>query len=159
MARRCSMMQHFDLRETTLNDGDVSIRPCDEHDASRLRQWFSDDGIDRWQLRVVDEFTIWPFMIAFDGVDAGFLQAWRMTNGVAGLEIFVAPEYRRRGIAVRALGAMARHLREGLRWEKVTIEPHSDDGHAIACFAKAGFEDRGERRDDGDHTHVILQWP
>jgi RimJ/RimL family protein N-acetyltransferase len=54
---------------------------------------------------------------------------------------------------------MARHLRERLCWGKVTIEPHSDDERAIACFEKAGFEDRGERRDDGDHTHVILEWP
>jgi len=153
------MMQHFDLRETTLNDGDVSIRPCDEYDAATLGKWFSDDGIDRWQLRTVDEFTIWPFMIALDGTDAGFLQTWRMTNGTAGLEIFISPDYRRRGIAARVLRLMARHLREALRWEKVTIEPHSDDAPAIACFTKAGFEDRGVRRDDGDHTHIILEWP
>jgi aminoglycoside 6'-N-acetyltransferase len=87
------------------------------------------------------------------------MQAWRTTNGVAGIEIFVAPNFRRRGIASTALGLIARHLRDGLGWPKVTIEPHSDDEPAIACFKRAGFLDRGERRDDGDHTHIILEWP
>ncbi|HKU66434.1 MAG TPA: GNAT family N-acetyltransferase [Candidatus Baltobacteraceae bacterium] len=153
------MIQHFDLCETALIDGDVSIRPCDAYDAATLAQWFRDDGVDRGQLRIVGEFTIWPFMVTLRGIDAAFLQAWRTTNGAGGLEIFVAPDYRRRHIAIRALKRMARHLRSELGWEKITVEPHSDDDMAIRCFEKAGFRDLGERRDDGDHTHIILEWP
>jgi RimJ/RimL family protein N-acetyltransferase len=153
------MIQHFDLRETRLADKEVSVRPCVDHDAAMLAQWFPNDGINRSELRIVDEFTIWPFMIAVDGVDAGFLQVWRTANGVGGLEIFIAPQYRRRRAAVRALRAMAQHLRDALRWQKITIEPHSDDEPAIRCFKSAGFRDCGERRDDGDHAHVILEWP
>jgi RimJ/RimL family protein N-acetyltransferase len=153
------MIQHFGLRETTLNDGDLTIRPCNAGDQSALTRWFSDDGPDRWEARVVDEFTIWPFMIAQDGADAGFLQVWRTNDGVGGLEIFIAPEDRRRGIAVRALKSIAEYLRDNLQWQKITIEPHSDDAPAVRCYEKAGFRDFGERRDDGDHTHIILEWP
>lgn len=144
-----------------LSEGDVSIRPCRAGDAESLKIWFPDDGNaeNRVDIRVVDEFTIWPFTILQHGQNIGFMQAWRMTNGTAGLEIFIAPEFRRRAAATRALGLMARHLRESLRWNKITIEPHDDDVRGIACCTKAGFVDRGERRDDGDHRHVILEWP
>lgn len=153
------MIQNFDLHEVKLRDGGVVLRPCDANDAQTLAHWFSDDDIDRWQVRVVDEFTVWPFMILRESNEAGFLQVWRTESGVGGLEIFVSPEQRRRGNAVRTLQLIARHLRDHLGWDKVTIEPHSDDAPAIACFTKAGFRDFGERRDDGDHTHIILQWP
>ncbi len=153
------MIQHFDLREIVLHDGDVTIRPCSATDATILKRWFGDDGIDRSAYRVVDEFTIWPFIIEASSANAGFLQVWRTNENVGGLEIFIAPEHRRKGVAERALCLAARHLREDLGWGEITIEPHSDDEPAIACFKKAGFVDRGERRDDGDHTHVILQWP
>jgi RimJ/RimL family protein N-acetyltransferase len=153
------MIQHFDLGAVTLNDIDLTLRPCNAADKATLTRWFGEDGIDRWQVRVVDEFTIWPFMIARNGADAGFLQVWRTHAGVGGLEIFVTPEQRRRGIAVRSLTRIAQHLRDKLGWQKITIEPHSDDAPAIRCFEKAGFRDFGERRDDGDHTHIILKWP
>lgn len=124
-----------------------------------LTLWFAQDALDRWQIRTVDEFTIWPFIAEFENREAGFLQVWRTRAGVGGLEIFVAPEYRRHGVALRVLQLTARYLRSELRWPQVTIEPHGEDAAAIACFRKAGFVDSGKRRDDGDHTHVILEWP
>jgi RimJ/RimL family protein N-acetyltransferase len=153
------MIQHFDLRDVTLHDGDLEVRPCTSNDEATLVKWFAQDGIDRWQLRVVDEFTIWPFMILANGTDTGFLQVWRTNGGVGGLEIFVVPQQRREGIASRTLRLIANYLRDKLGWHKITIEPHADDEAAIRCYERAGFLDFGERRDDGDHTHIILEWP
>lgn len=135
------------------------LRSCDVTDAATLSRWFGEDATAWCGVRVMDEFTMWPFITVFRGERAGYLQAWRTTGGVAGLEIFIAPDRRRRGLGARALRLLARHLRAALGWDKITIEPHSDDEPAIACYQKAGFYDAGERRDDGDHTHVILEWP
>lgn len=161
MARCVAMIQHFDLREIVLNDADVTIRPCSARDVATLKNWFPDepDQAHHVDVREIEEFTTWPFMISHDDADAGFLQTWRMTNGTGGLEIFIAPEHRRKGVAARALRLMARFLRERLRWRKVTIEPHDGDPRGIACCEKAGFIDAGERRDDGDHSHIIFVWP
>lgn len=110
-------------------------------------------------MRVIDEFTIWPFIILQNSSAAGFAQVWRTTGGTGGLEFFVAPEYRRRRIATAASAMLAKHLRAKLGWTRITLEPHTDDDAAISCFAKAGFVDSGARRDDGDHAHMILEWP
>lgn len=153
------MIRDLAFSGTHLSDGIVTIRPCSETDATTLTHWFSNDALDRWNVRIVGEFTIWPFIVAFENREAAFLQVWRTSAGTGGLEIFVAPEYRRRGVALRALQLIARYLRSELRRPDVTIEPHGDDEAAIACFKKAGFVDNGKRRDDGDHVHVILEWP
>lgn len=159
MARWCVMIRDLAFSGTHLSDGIVTIRPCGETDAAILALWFSNDAVDRWKIRIVGEFTIWPFIVAFENREAAFLQVWRTSAGTGGLEIFVAPECRRHGVALRALPLIAGYLRSELHWPHVTIEPHSDDAAAIACFKKAGFVDNGKRRDDGDHTHVILEWP
>ena len=153
------MIQHFDLCDVALHDGAVTVRSADKSDEAILLRWFpEEDAVDRCELRVVDEFTIWPFIIMDGDAGAGFLQMWRTAAGVGGLEIFIAPEHRRQGIATRALALAAHYLRKHLGWEKITIEPHTDDDAAIACFEKAGFRDNGLRRDDGDHAHMILEW-
>ncbi len=160
MAWWCQMIQHFDLRDVELRDGRVTIRSAKQRDEAVLRTWFPDsDEAGRTDVRVIDEFTIWPFIIMEDANDAGFFQVWRIPDGTVGLEPFVAPAFRRRRIALTASALMARHLRDKLGWERITVEPHSDDKAGIACFTKAGFVDRGARRDDGDHTHTILEWP
>lgn len=154
------MIQHFDLRDVELNDERITIRSAHKIDEEILLRWFDpQDAIDRCELRVVDEFTIWPFIIVKRGEEAGFLQAWITTLGTGGLEIFVAPHVRRHGVATAALALMAANLRERLGWKRITIEPHADDAAAIACCVKAGFLDRGARRDDGDHAHIIMEWP
>jgi aminoglycoside 6'-N-acetyltransferase len=154
------MIQHFDLRGLVLRDERVEIRSANERDEDLLHAWFDDpDARQRAHMRVVDEFTIWPFVIMEDVNDAGFLQVWRVPDGTAGLEVFVAPPFRRRRLARIASALMARHLRDDLGWRRITVEPHADDDAAVACFVQAGFVDRGERRDDGDHSHVILEWP
>lgn len=154
------MIQDFEYNRTHLSDRVVTIRPCSERDVTTLTQWFSHEGTgDRWKIRTVEDFKIWPFIVVFENRAAAFLQVWRTSAGAGGLEIFVAPDSRRRGVALRALRLMARYVRSELRWPDVAIEPHGDDEAAIACFKKAGFVDNGKRRDDGDHTHVILEWP
>jgi RimJ/RimL family protein N-acetyltransferase len=160
MAQWCTMIQHVDLREIVLRDGRVTIRSAHVADEELLRAWFDDpDAAQRAHLRVVDEFTIWPFVIMEDVNEAGFLQVWRTPDETAGLEIFVAAPFRRRRLARIASALMARHLRRDLGWRRITVEPHAGDDGAIACFTQAGFVDRGARRDDGDHTHIILEWP
>lgn len=154
------MIQHFDLHDLTLQGEGIIVRAARESDEATLREWFSsEDARARSEIRRVDEFTIWPFMIEQGGVHAGFAQVWRTTIGTAGLEFFVAPEFSSRAVMTAAAALLASHLRDNLGWEKITVEPHSDDESAIASFQKAGFVDKGERRDDGDHMHIILEWP
>ena len=154
------MIQHFDLRDVVLSDGRVTVRPARKGDEEILLRWFDpEDAVDRCEVRVVEEFTIWPFIITTSDGEAGFAQAWITTEGEGGLELFVANDVRRHGIGTAAIRLLARHLRDDLHWKRIAVEPRANDEASIACYTKAGFVDRGARRDDGDHVHIILQWP
>lgn len=154
------MIQHFDLRDVALSENRITIRSAHKEDEELLLRWFDpEDAIDRCEVRVIEEFTIWPFIVIEPSGAAGFAQAWMTAGGTGGLEVFVAAEFRRRRVATAALRLLSVCLREKAGWKRITIEPHMGDDAAIACCRKAGFVDRGARRDDGDHTHIILEWP
>lgn len=172
VARWCIMIQDFDLRRTILSDGNVTLRPAIADDTEILARWFSDPDIYRYwggsplthaeaalrtDTRTAGDLTVWPFIIEHSGEPAGYLQVWRSESAIAGIDLFLIPAFRAQGIGSRASRMVGRHLQHR-HWKSVTTDPHSDDAVAIACFKKAGFVDRGARRDDGDHQHVILEF-
>jgi aminoglycoside 6'-N-acetyltransferase len=79
----------------------------------------------------------------------------------AAIDIFVDPDFHRRGIATDALRTLARHLIDERGHHRVTIDPAADNAAAIACYKKVGFKPVGimrkyERGPDGSWHDSLL---
>jgi ribosomal protein S18 acetylase RimI-like enzyme len=88
-----------------------------------------------------------------DGSVAGFA-TWAQTAGTMELEdLFVDPDYRRRGIAMALVGRIAEVLRaRGVKRLEVTANPH-----AMEFYRAAGFTDFGVAETDfGTAPRMVL---
>ena len=165
------MTQDASLEHLVLSDGQVIVRSAHAGDQPLLMHWLSDPEVYRhWggkpataedaaaHCRVqVEEDVCWPFIISSDGDAAGFIQAWGVDRR-GGLDLFVAPPYRRRGIGTRAVTMLATHLRDAHGWTRITVDPGIDDARAVAFFQRAGFIDTGERLEEDDRTLAVMEF-
>lgn len=165
------MIRDFVLEHLVLSDGDVVIRSAHAEDEPILTKWFNDpDVYAYWEgkppsreyiracctVEITDD-TCWPFIIIYGGEPAGFMQAWLRTDMTGGLDLFISPEHRRKGIVLRALPMLAKYVRDERGWKRITVDPHLDNAAAIAVFERAGFVDTGERLYDGNHICTIME--
>lgn len=158
----------FDL---VLSDGDITIRPTDSDDGTLLLQWLYDPEIYRWWggkpksrdvvtdlLHVTqddDGSTLWPFVILQNGQPIGFIQIWREANGESGLDMFLVPEFRGRGLGARAARMLASHLHDA-GWRRITADPAVGNKPAIRMWQKAGFQKTGDVIDIGDGPSELM---
>jgi len=84
------------------------------------------------------------------GRPVGYLQVWR-EGDAGGLDMFLIPDARGRGLGPDAARAVATELkRHG--WTRVTVDPYTWNDAAVRAWRKAGFVDVEEREPDEDHT-------
>ena len=69
-----------------------------------------------------------------------------------GIDMFLLPAARGRGLGPDAGRAVARHLRDERRWRRVTVDPYLWNERAIRAWRRAGFDDVEEREPDADHV-------
>jgi aminoglycoside 6'-N-acetyltransferase len=165
------MMQEFLLSHLVLTDGDVVIRSAHRNDEALLTEWLNDPEVNRYwdgppssqeyiashcAPDFADDGTMWPFIITQGDTPVGFIQAWRDFSGRSGMDLFIAPPHRRKGIALRAVRILATHLRDELGWQSVTVDPRANNEAAIALYEKAGFVDTGERQEDEQHQSLMI---
>lgn len=164
------MMQDFSLQHLVLRDGNIAIRTASANDEPLLTQWFNDPAVYAYwggnplskeqiaaHCRVqIDDDTCRPFIIMQNDEPAGFMQAWVRSDMAGGLDLFIAPAHRGKGIARRALQLLASYLRGSAGWKRITVDPQIDNTRAIAAFESAGFYDTGERFREGDYTHMVM---
>ena len=79
----------------------------------------------------------------------------------AGIDIFVSGAHQRRGIATDAIRTLARHLFDGRRHHRLTIDPAANNDAAIAVYERLGFRRVGimrsyERGSDGTWHDGLL---
>ncbi len=79
----------------------------------------------------------------------------------ASIDIYVAPEVHRRGIATDAIRRLVRHLFDDLGHHRITIDPAADNEAAIRCYQGVGFRPVGvlreyERQADGSWGDGLL---
>jgi aminoglycoside 6'-N-acetyltransferase len=91
------------------------------------------------------------FVVEADGEPVGYLQVWQEGDG-GGIDMFLVPEARGRGLGPDAARAVTRHLRDERGWRRVTVDPYLWNDSGIRAWRRAGFRDVGEREPDEEHS-------
>jgi aminoglycoside 6'-N-acetyltransferase len=143
-----------------LRDGDLMVRPALEADADMLCGWHADPEVARFwdyetytreqMLAELDEADVDPYVVEHEGAPIGFLQAWYERDDT-GIDMFLLPPARGRGLGPRAARLLIRHLLAAGR-DEVTVDPYTWNVAAIAAWRRTGFRAVEERAPDNDHT-------
>ena len=146
----------------------TSLRPASDDDLDQLVGWLGDPEVYRWwegrplsRDEVAGVYTgrrrpeVEPFIIEADGVPVGYLQVWQGTETSGGIDLFLVPEARGRGLGPDAARAAANFLLDHRGWTEVTVDPVVDNLRAIRAFERAGFSSQSEELDDETGKRVL----
>ena len=131
------------------------LRPLAEGDEAELLRIRRIPEVMRW-WDVPEEGFPWTddpdstrFAIEVDGAVAGLIQFWEETDPKyrhAGIDIFLDPAYRGRGLGAEAVRRIVRLLIEERGHHRITIDPAVENAAAIRAYEKAGFRRVGIMR-------------
>jgi aminoglycoside 6'-N-acetyltransferase len=134
------------------------LRPASGADVDRVVAWHADPEVSRyWDSETftraeMEERLARPdveaWIVEEDGEPVGYLQVH--PNG---LDMFLVPAARGRGLGPDAARAMARHLLGERGRTRVTVDPYAWNEPAVRAWERAGFVEvsRGHPPDE-DHT-------
>jgi aminoglycoside 6'-N-acetyltransferase len=156
------------------------LRPIVESDVAELRRIHSTPEVARWWDLPEDGFP-WSddpdstrLAIEVDGAVAGMVQYSEETEPKyrhAGIDVFLDPALRGRGIGTEAVRRVVRILFEEQGHHRLTIDPAAANAAAIRAYERVGFRRVGvlrryERDADGGGWHDGLlmelladEWP
>ena len=135
----------------------TQVRPASEDDADLLVAWHADPDVSRYwddETFTRDEMEarlarpdVDAWIVEEAGEPIGYLQ-----THPEGLDMFLVPSARGRGLGPDAARAMAQHLLEARGYPRVTVDPYEWNEAAIRSWQRAGFVEvsRGHPPDD-DH--------
>ncbi|MGH3003441.1 MAG: GNAT family N-acetyltransferase, partial [Gaiellaceae bacterium] len=141
------------------------VRAATEADVDRLVGWHADPEVARFwddktftREQILDRLrreSVDAYIVEAEGEPVGYLQAWwdgdDRCRRVGGLDMFLVPSARGRGLGPDAARTLAVHLVGEQRCESLTVDPYLWNEHAIRAWRKAGFRRVGEREPDADH--------
>jgi aminoglycoside 6'-N-acetyltransferase len=139
------------------------VRPATAADADLLVEWHADPEVARFwddetytreeMLERLRRADVASFVVEADGEPVGYLQAWHEGDHLeGGIDMFLVPAARGRGLGPDAARALASHLRDERGWRRVIVDPYLGNGTAIRAWRRAGFRDVEEREPDEEHT-------
>ena len=164
----------------------TTLRPADAGDVDRLVAWHADPDVSRyWDDAAFtrDEMEarlarpdVDAWIVEENGEPVGYLQTHAgaasgggeaatarpidraAEGGSGGLDMFLAPSGRGRGLGPDAARAMAQHLLEARGYARVTVDPYEWNEAAIRSWQRAGFVEvsRGHPPDDDHLSEWIL---
>jgi aminoglycoside 6'-N-acetyltransferase len=155
-------MPNFPLRgELTL------MRPATADDADLLVRWHADPDVARYwdgetftreeMLARLDRSEVAPYIVEDDDQPIGYLQAHLPEASTdAGLDMFLVPSARGRGLGPDAARALTTYLLQEAGRTRVTVDPYLSSERAIRAWEKAGFRPVEKRRADHEHTDAWL---
>lgn len=167
MAERARALAQRGRRDLTSSRGPeirgvfTSVKRAEIADAELLAAWHADPEVSRYwddetftreemeeRLRRAD---VEPFIVEERGRPAGYLQVWR-EGAHCGLDMFLIPDARGRGLGPDVARAVARHLRDERGCTRVTVDPYLWNETAVRAWERAGFRAVEEREPDADHS-------
>jgi len=151
----------------------TAVRPATAEDVDLLVTWHADPDVSRYwddetftddEMRArLERPDVDAFVVEADGKPIGYLQAWweeEDDSKRGGIDMFLIPSARGRGLGPDAARALVRHLREDRGWAQVTVDPYSWNDAAIRAWRKAGFVEVEERPADDGHSAswLLMVW-
>jgi aminoglycoside 6'-N-acetyltransferase len=141
----------------------TEVRAAIDDDADLLVAWHADPDVARFwddktytreqMLERLREPDVDAYVVEVDGQPVGYLQSWHQGDDAeGGIDMFLIPSARGRGLGPDAARALARHLRDERGWRHVTVDPYLWNEPAVRAWRRAGFRDVEEREPDGEHT-------
>jgi aminoglycoside 6'-N-acetyltransferase len=145
----------------------TTIRPATAEDVELLVAWHADPEVARFwddETYTREEMTerlaradVEGLIVEEDGAAVGYIEAWTDDGGRSGgIDMFLAPGARGRGLGPDAARALARHLRDDRGWDPVTVDPYVWNGAAVRAWQRSGFAPVGEREPDAEHRERWL---
>lgn len=147
---------------TKLAGASVVLRPPVAADVPRLAairrepeitRWWGDETVDDLmaeygnQVGAVDNTLL---VVETGGDLAGAIQWYANEDPQfrhAGMDLFLDPAVRGRGLGPDAVRTLVRHLIDGYGFHRFVIDPSAANTAAIRCFTKVGFRPVGVMRE------------
>ena len=140
----------------------TQLRVATAGDVERLVAWHADPEVARFW----DDETFTPgemserlarpdvegWIVEAENAPVGYLQVWGDGREGGGLDLFLVPGARDRGLGPDAGRAMADHLLDERRWERVTVGPYTWNERAVRAWRKAGFVAVSQHGADEEHS-------
>lgn len=165
-----------------LSDETLLLRAPEPDDVDAIFLWENDLGMAEASVSgaPVSRLQVWNYVHGYDadpfsagelrliiadrasGERLGHIDLLHIDrrNARAGVAVYVAPPFRRRGIAAAALGLIARYAMRTLDLHQLWAYVAADNTPSLALFKKAGFRPAGRLRSwlrrDGRWVDVIL---
>jgi aminoglycoside 6'-N-acetyltransferase len=144
----------------------TTVRAATEDDVPLLVRWHADPEVSRYwddetftedEMRErLDRGEVESFVVEADGEPVGYIQAWEDEDEPlrGGIDMFLIPAARGRGLGPDAARALATHLLQDRGWARVTVDPYAWNDAAIRAWQRAGFEQVDERVRGPDEDHA-----
>lgn len=139
------------------------VRPATDADIDLLVAWWLDPETNRYwdgETFTPDEMRerlqrerVDAWVIEADGEPVGYVQSWWEDDEPlrGGLDGFLVPAARGRGLMPDAASALARSLLAA-GWKHVTVDPYAWNEQALRGWANAGFVEVERHEADDDHS-------
>ena len=135
----------------------TALRRADAGDVDRLVAWHADPEVSRYwdgetftrvqmEARLARE-DVEAWIVEDGGDPIGYLQVHP-----EGLDMFLIPSARGRGLGPDSARAMARHLLDERGRERVTVDPYAWNEGAVRAWGRAGFVEISRHEADEEHT-------
>jgi aminoglycoside 6'-N-acetyltransferase len=135
----------------------TELRPASAHDVDRLVAWHADPEVARyWDGETftraemeerLERQDVEAWIVEEAGEPVGYLQVHP-----EGLDMFLVPSARGRGLGPDAARAMALHLTRERGRERVTVDPYAWNEGAVRAWQRAGFVEVSRHDAGGDYT-------
>jgi aminoglycoside 6'-N-acetyltransferase len=135
----------------------TTLRPADARDVDRLVAWHADPEVLRYWDGETFTRAEMAERIAREDVEAWIVEATGEPVGYLqvhpdGLDMFLIPAARGRGLGPDAARAMAEHLVHERGRERVTVDPYAWNEGAVRAWERAGFVEVSRHDAYGEYT-------
>jgi aminoglycoside 6'-N-acetyltransferase len=135
----------------------TTLRPAGAGDVDRLVAWHADPDVSYYWDG--ETFTRGEME---ERLARGDVEAWIVEEGgepvgylqvhPSGLDMFLIPSARGRGLGPDAARAMAEHLVHERGRARVTVDPYAWNERAVRAWERAGFVELSRHDPDDEHT-------
>jgi aminoglycoside 6'-N-acetyltransferase len=135
----------------------TTLRPAGLDDVDRLVAWHADPEVARYwddetftHAEMADRLAredVEAWIVEEAGAPVGLLQVH-----AEGLDMFLIPGARRRGLGPDAARAMTEHLLHERGRERVAVDPYAWNQGAVRAWERAGFVEISRHEPDDEHT-------